>query len=203
MSQISPPQESSASPPKFIFDIDDSLGEWNVPVQQWLDTHKVQLEQRQIKLDRIATGCVVVNPEGKVLLIQRASHDSMPNRWEIPGGAADDSDPTILHGAARELWEETRLVAKRFVRPVPEGPEERDLRVFPNSTKTLWLCRFSFEVEVESASQVTLDANEHQDFVWASEDEVRAQKIGDRDIPITHESARSVILESFRLRNVN
>ncbi|KKP06721.1 hypothetical protein THAR02_01210 [Trichoderma harzianum] len=203
MSQTSPPQENPALPPKVLFDVDDSLEEWCVPVQQWLDTHKVKLEERQVKLDRLATGCVVVNPEGKVLLIQRASHDSMPNRWEIPGGAADDDDPTILHGAARELWEETKLVAKRFVRPVTEGPGERDLHVFPNSTKTLWLCRFSFEVEVESVSQVTLDAAEHQDFVWASEDEVRAQKIGDRDIPITHESMTSVILESFRLRNKN
>ncbi|KAL7953531.1 NUDIX hydrolase domain-like protein [Trichoderma compactum] len=203
MTQISSPQESSASPPKFLFDIDDGLGEWSVPVQQWLDTHKVKLEERQIKLDRLATGCIVFSPEGKVLLIQRASHDSMPNRWEIPGGAADNSDPTILHGAARELWEETRLVAKRIVRPVTEGPGGRDLQVFPNSTKTLWLCRFSFEVEVESARQVTLDAAEHQDFVWASEDEVRAQKIGDRDIPTTHDSMKSVILESFRLRNKN
>ncbi|KAL6689956.1 NUDIX hydrolase domain-like protein [Trichoderma pleuroticola] len=203
MPQISPPQESPASPPKFLFDINDGLDEWSVPAQQWLDTHKVKLEERQIKLDKLATGCIVFNPEGKILLIQRASHDSLPNRWETPGGGVDTSDATILHGAARELWEETRLVAKRFVRLVTEGPEGRDLQVFPNSTKTLWLCRFSFDVEVERVSQVTLDAAEHQDFVWASEDEVRAQKIGDRDILVTHDSMRSVILESFRLRKEN
>ncbi|KAL7916865.1 NUDIX hydrolase domain-like protein [Trichoderma velutinum] len=201
MSQLIPPHDYPASPPKFLFDIDDGLDEWSVPVQQWLDTHKVKLEERQIKLDRLATGCIVFNPEGRVLLIQRAGHDSLPNRWEIPGGAVDSRDPTILYGAARELWEESRLIAKRFVRLVTEGPGGRDLQVFPNSTKTLWLCRFSFEVEIESASHVMLDAAEHQDFVWVSEDEVRAQKIGDRDIPITNDAMRSVILEFFRLRN--
>jgi 8-oxo-dGTP pyrophosphatase MutT (NUDIX family) len=29
----------------------------------------------------------------------------MPNKWELPGGAVDDDDPTILHAAARELAE--------------------------------------------------------------------------------------------------
>ncbi|UKZ54327.1 hypothetical protein TrVGV298_008135 [Trichoderma virens] len=161
----------------------------------------MKLEERQINLDKLATGCIVFNPEGKVLLIQRASHDSLPNRWEIPGGAVENDDSTILYGAAREMWEESGLVAKRFVRLVTEGPGGRDLQVFPNSTKTLWLCRFSFDIEVQSTSHVKLDPAEHQDFVWASEDEIRVQKIGDRDISITNNAMRSVILESFRLRN--
>ena len=33
----------------------------------------------------------------------------MSNRWEVPGGAVDLEDETILHGVAREAWEESGL----------------------------------------------------------------------------------------------
>ena len=156
--------------------------------------------QKDKELDGLATANVVFNPEGKVLVIQRASSDSMPNRWELPGGGADEEDPTVLYAAARELWEESSLVAKRFTHIVTEGPNREPGTVFPNSTKTKTWCRFTFLVEVESCNEVKLDPHEHQDFTWASEEEIRAQTMGDRQLTITTESAAAAIIEAFRLR---
>ena len=166
-----------------------------MPAKNWLIEHR-----RDKEWDGLATANVVFNADGKVLLIQRADHDSMPNRWEIPGGAVDDEDPTILHGAARELWEESGLVAKRFTHVVTEGPDREPGQVFPNSTKTKTWCRFSFHVEVERCDVVKVDPHEHQDFVWASERDILEQKIGDRKLAITRESMTALILEAFRLR---
>ena len=39
---------------------------------------------------------------------------------EIPGGKMDDTDETVLHAAARELREETGLIATRVVRKVAQ-----------------------------------------------------------------------------------
>lgn len=179
-------------PPAFDFEIDDSLTPWNLPGREWITKHNKHW-------DGLATGCIIFDPHGKVLVIQRASHDSMPNRWEVPGGAADEEDPTLFHGAARELWEEAGLIAKRFTRIVTEGPDREPGQVFPNSTGTRIFCRFSFIVEVESCEHVQIDPTEHQDYVWATEDEIRAQRIGDRELPVTNSRMLSLILEAFRL----
>ncbi|KAF4508791.1 hypothetical protein G6O67_005127 [Ophiocordyceps sinensis] len=134
-----------------------------------------------------------------MLVVQRAGHDSMPHRWEIPGGAVDRDDPTILHGAARELREEAGLVAVRFRQLAAEG-EGEDLAVFSNRNGTRWFCRFAFHVDVESCQDVRLDPAEHQAFVWASEEEVRDQTMDGRDLPITYKSMRALILEAFKSR---
>ena len=128
-----------------------------MPARDWLTDH-----QRDKEWDGLATASVVFNHDGKVLLIQRPKHDSMPNRWEGPGGACDDEDPTILHGAARELWEEVGLVAKRFTPLVTDGPDPEIGQVLPNrigqvlpnrigqvllnSTRTKTWCRFYYLV---------------------------------------------------------
>lgn len=103
------------------FEVDASVGEWNVSAEDWLAANAARLRARQLQLDGLATGAVVFNPEGKVFVLRRASHDSMPNRGEVPGGAVDAEDPTILHGAARELMEEAGLEATRFRRLATQG----------------------------------------------------------------------------------
>lgn len=180
----------------FTAEIDASLASWNLPAKEWLRKNS----ELFTKVDGLATGNMVFNEEGKVLVIQRASSDSMPNKWEIPGGAVDDEDPTVFAGSARELWEETGLVAKRFNHIVTEGPDQKPGQVYPNSTRTKTWCRFSFEVQVESCEYVKLDPKEHQAFAWATEDEIRDQLIGDCQHPITNKHMQALILEAFRLR---
>ena len=177
------------------FTVDSSLSSWNVPAREWLVSHGKETE-----LDGLATANVVFNSEDKVLLLQRASSDSMPNKWELPGGAVDDDDPTIFHGAARELAEESGLIAKRFTHVVTEGPDHEPGQSFPNSTKTKVWCRFTFHVEVDACDVVTLDPTEHQDFAWVLEHEVRERKMGDRELAITRDSMAGLILEAFRLK---
>ncbi|KXL44769.1 hypothetical protein M433DRAFT_154854 [Acidomyces richmondensis BFW] len=185
-------QQCATRPP---FTIDDSLKTWDMSAKDWLVSN-----QKDNEWDGLATASVVFNSHGQVLIIQRASQDSMPNKWELPGGGVDDNDSTILHAAARELWEEAGLYAKRFTHVVTEGPNRGPGDVFPNSTETKVWCRFAFHVEVYSCDSVRVDPHEHQDFLWASEEEIRNQMIGSREIPITRESMKALILEAFRLR---
>lgn len=119
---------------------------------------------------------------------------------DSPGGAADNEDPTIFHAAARELHEESGLIAKRFTHVVTQGADQEPGEVFRNRTKTKVFIRFTFHVEVEDCADVKLDPNEHQDFVWASEEEIRRQQIGDRQLSITRWTVQALFLEAFRLR---
>lgn len=150
----------------------------------------------------------------RLLLIQRAAHDSMPNKWEPPGGAADPEDPSVLHACARELFEEAGLVASRVLRVVGDGDDvDGDYgsagMVFMNRSGTRLFVKFCFEVEVEAGAGadgdgrpvVRLDANEHQDWVWATEEEVKNDVMADgKPIPVTTLGQKRILLNAFRLR---
>jgi 8-oxo-dGTP pyrophosphatase MutT (NUDIX family) len=134
----------------------------------------------------------------RVLLIQRSARDAMPHLWEVPGGSVDDDDKSILHAVARELWEEAGLTATKIGRlvgapqifAVPSGKE---------------FCKFTFLVEVEQTSdeglKVKLDPMEHQKFVWATEGDVRAGKVGNVELEFTSWEVEQTVLEAFRVRN--
>lgn len=135
----------------------------------------------------------------RLLIIQRASTErAFPNLWEVPGGSSDPEDPTILHSAARETFEETGLRLMRFVREVGKGVEFGD-------GKTRWV-KLSFEIEVveihgrkaedeEHDVEIRLDPEEHQDYRWVTEEEVWEDRY-----PIITREQKEVMLEGFRLR---
>lgn len=197
------------SPAVFAFTFDPSLEPFNVSPETWQETNDTHFSG-------LAVATVVFDDQDRVLLVQRAAHDSMPNKWEVPGGAADHENDTLLRGAARELWEEAGLVPTKFTHIVPQpatAPEEGATTsppplyskhpgfAFSNRTGTTTMVRFAFHAEVESTAVVTLDPDEHQDYVWATEAEVRAGKMADgRLIPATVPATRAFILEAFRLR---
>ena len=144
-------------------------------------------------------------PEPKVLLLQRSLLDSMPGRWEMPGGACDPEDATVLHGVARELWEEAGLKATG-VGPLVGGTNH----VFLTSTRNL-VCKLSFLVDVErnggigedgemgSALEVKLDPREHQAYVWATEHEVKMGWVGDVELCFTEKQVMYTVLEAFKV----
>jgi len=141
----------------------------------------------------------------RVLLIQRAAHDSMPLRWETPGGGCDDDDISILHSCARELFEEARLRATTIgplvrVGSVSDsegvrggGPRSEATAVkeqghewgegmggqFFRTRRGKLVCKFYFVVRVpeERAAEVIVDPKEHADHVWVTEEEVRQKKV--------------------------
>jgi 8-oxo-dGTP pyrophosphatase MutT (NUDIX family) len=157
-----------------------------------------------------ASGILVFHPTAQpdeILIIQRAAHDSHPNEWEVPGGAVDDTDPTFLDGAARELMEEAGLQVVAWVGQVGLGqgakPGDSDVAKRGGyeftSSKGKKIIRFSVEAEVTSAN-VKLDPNEHQDYVWATKQDVERRATAERTLVFTAEGQRTVILEGFRLR---
>lgn len=194
-------------PPAFNFTAPPQLDEWQVPSKAWLKVHDKHF-------DGLASAALVFTTKSKngedgdgqvtdrVLVIQRAPHDSMPLRWESPGGAVDAEDASILHGCARELWEEAGLRARRIVRVVPETGEGS---MFTNRTGQRIFCRFTFEVEVEAEEEgrpvVKLDPEEHVAWYWASREEIEAEKREDgTEMPVTTKWAKQLLLQGFDLR---
>jgi 8-oxo-dGTP pyrophosphatase MutT (NUDIX family) len=181
--------------PTFNFTAHPSTLSFTVPYETYLSTHPGE----KFKYKFIATGSLVFDgstPE-RILLIQRAAHDSIPSRWEIPGGSCDKEDPSILHGVARELWEEAGLTAASI------GPQVGDGHFFLSRSGRL-VCKFSFLVDAEKGTggklDVKLDPSEHQNYVWATEEEVKARKVGDVELKFTSREQEAVVLEAFRTR---
>jgi 8-oxo-dGTP pyrophosphatase MutT (NUDIX family) len=91
--------------------------------------------------------------DGRVLLVRRAVWDTMPGAWELPGGKVDP-DESVEAGLARELFEETRLVAGRCAlrsEGIVRSPSGRRV-----------LERF---YDVRAHGRPTL-SGEHDDLVW-------------------------------------
>ncbi|KAH7311429.1 NUDIX hydrolase domain-like protein [Stachybotrys elegans] len=138
----------------------------------------------------------------RVLLVQRAAHDSMPLRWETPGGGCDDDDVSILHSCARELFEEAGL------QPITLGPLVRVGSVsdalggqFFHTRRGKLVCKFYFVAGVpqERTADVVVDPEEHAGYVWATEHEVRHKKVRGLDLEFTTQAQWEVILTAFSL----
>lgn len=176
--------------PDFKFKSHPSVSTFLVSSQNFFSQNPDDLSRYQ----HLATGAVVFDKSTppRILLIQRAANDSMPNLWETPGGACDDDDETLLYGVARELWEEAGLKATSI------GPQVGEGYVFhTRSGKTV--SKFTFIAEVES-EEVKLDPEEHQKHVWATEEEVKRHRVGDVVIDFTHSNQEDVVLQAFEVQ---
>ncbi|PLB46454.1 hypothetical protein P170DRAFT_511224 [Aspergillus steynii IBT 23096] len=114
-------------------------------------------------------------PKTRVLLLRRSKHDSYPGFWEGPGGLCEPTDSSILSGAAREVYEESGLRVTHFQDLI--GVHEWT-RV--KSEGVVRAAKFTFLALVEEAKdgegwegRVRLEPDEHEEFVWATEGEVR------------------------------
>lgn len=105
---------------------------------------------------------------GKFLTVQRSAHDSMPLKWEFPGGGVDGTDDSIKDAALRELEEETGLEGE-IVSHGDSGKVELEDRILEFHI---------FEVEV-SGKDVEL-SGEHRDFQWVSKEKIRKLDSGER-----------------------
>ncbi|KAF1361215.1 hypothetical protein EJ07DRAFT_164777 [Lizonia empirigonia] len=190
------------------FDYATSLEQYAIPEGEYLSQHQ--------DVHIICTGAVVFNKEGKLLLVQRAKEEkAFPNVWEIPGGKMDDTDETILHAAARELKEETGLTATRAVRKVTQFTFSDGRKNRPTKTWLKVRCcastarmkhadggpRLIFQFEVEDADAVVVDPVEHQDYLWASEEEVVNHVTGrSTRLEYMSQESKEVKLEAFRVQ---
>ncbi|KAG5970140.1 hypothetical protein E4U55_001821 [Claviceps digitariae] len=198
------PRQSSSSDNKLC-----PLSSWSIPPAQYILLH-------HLPWHAVAVSALIFDaPRTRVLLVQRAGHDTRPYRWELPGGGVgDELGETILEGLAREVREETglRVVSVRGVRPEQQQQQQQQhgqdtaqlAQVFWNSSRTKLIGRFVFEVCVAGGQSegdaqmevppVVLDEREHCDFVWATEHVVRHG-----GLEWTGPEVRDMILEAFRL----
>lgn len=183
-----------ALPPTINFTTHPSVSSFNTPPQMYISS---QPEKPNYTV--IITGALVFDAASpsRILLVQRAGHDSMPHKWENPGGGCDPEDPSILYSTARELWEETGLTTASI------GPRVGAGHIFssPSGTRA---CRLNFIVQPETGEagqlDVKLNPNEHEAFVWATEDDVKLRKSGQVELDFTSPEAERAILEAFTLK---
>ncbi|KAL8951788.1 MAG: hypothetical protein Q9222_002258 [Ikaeria aurantiellina] len=177
--------------------VNPALGSSVIPLGSFLNQNP--------DIDRLVCSAFIFAPPGKtcgfsptvprrLLLLRRASTDpAFPDSWELPGGLADEDDPTILHSLAREVSEKTNLQMCRVIREV--GADTRWTTEDDNDgnlEEYRWVER-SFQIEVVeipgSASEqvfdpesiaeflgsipIHVDPTEHQEHVWAREDDIR------------------------------
>ena len=186
--------------PVYNFTTPPSVASYAVPCKTYLATHAAAGSTYH----GIASGALVLSRTAppRILLIQRAAHDSMPHRWETPGGAVDAEDATILHGVARELWEEAGLAAARV------GPAVESYRFRTGGGRWILKCNFVVEAALSpggGALEARVDPKEHQDYVWATEEEVRTRKAvregkGETELRFTSKEQEMIVLEAFEVK---
>ncbi|OAQ97514.1 hypothetical protein LLEC1_00828 [Akanthomyces lecanii] len=176
---------------QLLFRHSDTLAEFAVSKKAYLAAHP------HAPFGYVATSTLAVDlvsgSEPLILLLQRAAgDDDDPNLWEPAGGACEDDDPSILHGAARELREETGLEATFFMAQVGEP----HLYTLDDGKK---VCQFNFLAVPERDRPVTLDPKEHQRYVWATREQVEARKVEEQgiDLEFTREEVWCTVLAGF------
>ncbi|TDZ15473.1 hypothetical protein Cob_v011649 [Colletotrichum orbiculare MAFF 240422] len=187
---------------------------------------------------RLAVGAAVVlntsSAPPRLLVLQRSAFEkALPHRWETPGGAAEAADGNLVASAARELWEETGLRAKRVRGLVgsyqwsgfgpsvdaPVAPGEQAVALPGGGVgiasvvgeeeggrlvvgRDAWR-KFTYLVEVEAAGdgeiEVKIDPEEHENYVWATEEEVKADRAGHVALEWTSEHQKMDLLKAFEM----
>ncbi|KAM7184414.1 hypothetical protein V8F20_012237 [Naviculisporaceae sp. PSN 640] len=151
----------------------------------------------------------------RTLLIQRAATDGYALYWECPGGGVElghnvqqghASDRTILTAVAREVFEETGLKVTDIQALIDDTCEFGNKKGTVKARKFTFLVDFERHSEAEEEVKVMLNPAEHQDVMWASEEDVlRGEEVGreagggGRKIAFAFEDQRERILEAFKI----
>jgi 8-oxo-dGTP pyrophosphatase MutT (NUDIX family) len=102
----------------------------------------------------------------------------------------------LVHGAVRELKEETGLEATRIVGKVGEF-SFRDKKA--DGSEIAWR-KHIFEMEVRDLETIVLDPAEHQAHLFASEDEIVGERVGNVQLEYISPANKAVNVEAFRRR---
>lgn len=169
------------------FSFHDDIASYALPWVKWRELN-----------DKNCPGIVAValiyntNPQAqdRVLLLRRVAHDYLGERWEPPGGTMDADDESILHACTRELREEAGLTATSFVCVVSPGFDW----IHDNGVR-----RVFFLARVKEGEQVKIDPEEHTEYTWVTQEEVRDERMASgREMPVTSSGVKQAILEGFR-----
>ncbi|MBN1539349.1 MAG: NUDIX domain-containing protein [Candidatus Thermoplasmatota archaeon] len=103
---------------------------------------------------RLSVKVVILNDEGKLLLIKRSmSSKGNPGKWDFPGGKVDTGE-TFDEGLLREVFEETRLKISI----------ERPLYVTESESPVSRVVYLFMEGKLKEG-EVSL-SEEHEDHTW-------------------------------------
>jgi dATP pyrophosphohydrolase len=113
----------------------------------------------------VSTLVVIYTLALDVLLLNRADH---PGYWQSVTGSRDDEE-TLMQTAARELFEETGLVADRYT--LRDWNFQNMYEIYP-----VWRHRYApgvtqntehvFGLELPSVQPIKIAPREHVDFIW-------------------------------------
>ena len=149
-----------------------------------------------------------------VLLLQRSLSDSYGGLWEGPGGSCEDTDATLLDSLAREVLEESGLHVSHVRELV--ATEKWEIKGGRGTAM-----KYSFLVDVYEAGstgnkefdasiqipppdgwecRIKLAPGEHEDYVWATEEEVQSAIDGKEDkIKLKLAQEEQNILKAFKI----
>ncbi|KAM7213764.1 NUDIX hydrolase domain-like protein [Rhypophila decipiens] len=179
---------SSYSIPNFSFS--SSLNDLNVSLKTYLSGHPT--------VARLIVCAIVIHKSSHVLLVQRAATDGFPNCWECPGGGVDNDDETILHALARELHEETGLVVSHVRALVDDKTEFKGREgTWRKITCLVEVNASDADEEYLEMPKVSLEPLEHQDFVWASEEDIERGRVGEKEIKFAYQVQKETIKLAF------
>lgn len=117
------------------------------------------------------------------------------------------SDPSMIHGAVRELREETGLVATHVVRELGVQREFYEHVVGENgeTRKMTWrMAVYEMVVDVGDSDalgrpRVALAPDEHARYLWCTEGDIRAERCGQVALEFTDPTWRRMMLRAFEL----
>lgn len=113
---------------------------------------------------------LVVNREGKVLLLKRSSDSTKSATWNFPGGRLDFGE-SLIGGLKRELAEEVGIVNLEIGSLLAINTLIRDIDKNTQLVRTFWL--------VFSDDEVVLN-DEHSEYIWESPENCRKYNMTDK-----------------------
>ncbi|KAK1246441.1 hypothetical protein MKX08_000243 [Trichoderma sp. CBMAI-0020] len=147
---------------------------------------KSQLSESGQPYDKIVVGAAAFRygPDSTspiILLLKRAAHEPyFPNVFELPSGKVDPDDETLKGALVREVKEETGLDIVEIHAALNPMTYSTEKTVVDDVGKEVIVSKnamqLNFVVSV-SADTVALNADEHSDSRWATEDELNAMRL--------------------------
>lgn len=138
---------------------------------------------------REAAVVIVLDEEGKVLLLKRTDKDRSFVGWSLPGGKREEGDKDILATALKELKEETGI-EEQFADFQGEEKAENKDRDFKVSI---------FQIKLSGEKPTVILSDEHGGFCW----ELPAVVLGSPDqFPLAGDMTRRILTGLMGEKNV-
>ncbi|KKS42110.1 hypothetical protein A3H03_00600 [Candidatus Kuenenbacteria bacterium RIFCSPLOWO2_12_FULL_42_13] len=119
--------------------------------------------QKKNKLHIVAVTALIINKEGKLLVVKRSMREiAFPGRWALPGGKLEDNE-TVMEGLKKECKEEVGIEIENKKIYVDDNafvrPDNQTVKVF---------CYLVFAKGLE----VKLNKDDFDEYQWAGIEEI-------------------------------